>query len=701
MSDLGYIVFWWLIIISFGVVNLPLTSFLFSNFVDLGFGFSKTLAILISTYLIFLLSMAKIFPLSRIYFLFALVLLATFNFFLIKIKKDIRQKIRKKFWIIFFQEIFFTLGFVAWSIVRGYQPDILGLEKFMDFGFVNSILQSKYLPPKDMWFAKENINYYWYGYFVSAFLIKLSGIPSAIGYNLMLATILGLTLVGSFSISSSLVKNLQKKINLKKILLSGLISAVLLTFGGNFHTPIYVLKKGIKSYWYPDATRFIGYNPNTDDKTIHEFPIYSFVVSDLHPHLLDLPFVLLFIALLFLSIIKKETKKPIPKNEIKLVKKISIAEIKSFLKKRGLSYLSPIFNRQTFLLGFTLGILFMTNTWDFANYLLVCAFSLFIHTLTQGIKKETLTKGIFKFLTILFLGVVFALPFILNFKSIAQGIGFVHSRTPLWQLAILWGFPAINSLIFSLFLLKKGAKTVDVFVLSLLFSSWILILIPEIVYVKDIYSPSYYRANTMFKLTYQAFIMFYLLTGYIFVRILARNVSFLEKLLTLSFFGLMFALVLWYPNFAINSYYGSFKNYKGLSGEKWVKEQHPDIYRAIIWLRQNADSQSVILEANGDSYSEFNVISSYTGLPTVLGWFVHEWLWRNSPSISQERASDIETIYTSKDSKLVKSLIEKYGIDYIIVCEFEKRKFKNLNLEVISNLGEKVFKEKTCEIYKV
>ena len=46
------------------------------------------------------------------------------------------------------------------------------------------------------------------------------------------------------------------------------------------------------SYWYPNATRFIYH-------TIHEFPIYSWTVADLHGHVLDIPFVLLTIAFLF------------------------------------------------------------------------------------------------------------------------------------------------------------------------------------------------------------------------------------------------------------------------------------------------------------------------------------------------------------------------------------------------------------------
>ena len=46
------------------------------------------------------------------------------------------------------------------------------------------------------------------------------------------------------------------------------------------------------SYWFPDATRYIGYNPvNDSDKTIHEFPCYSFVLGDLHAHVVNVMFV--------------------------------------------------------------------------------------------------------------------------------------------------------------------------------------------------------------------------------------------------------------------------------------------------------------------------------------------------------------------------------------------------------------------------
>ncbi|TEU01766.1 hypothetical protein E3I18_02240, partial [Candidatus Woesebacteria bacterium] len=269
-QDLSYLAIWWLTFFVFGLVSLPVVFILFRNFTDSGYGFTKTIGSLAITYLAFIGAVLHLVPLTRIcLFLWLLVFLGLNIVIFLKNKKRILNLITKNSKVLVLQEILFTIGLMFWSTIRGFQPDIRGLEKFMDFGFINSILKSKFLPPPDMWFAGKPINYYWFGHFWTAVITKISGIPSHITYNLMIATILGLMLISTVSIVSTLFKNISRKISVKKALLVGLISAILLSFGGNFHTPTYVLKNGIQKYWYPDATRFIGYNPETEDKTIH------------------------------------------------------------------------------------------------------------------------------------------------------------------------------------------------------------------------------------------------------------------------------------------------------------------------------------------------------------------------------------------------------------------------------------------------
>ena len=92
------------------------------------------------------------------------------------------------------------------------------------------------------------------------------------------------------------------------------------------------------------------------------------------------------------------------------------------------------------------------------------------------------------------------------------------------QLLVLWGLPDdpdctvyIISLLVeklkeaenrSLYRLLKAVTLPDLFAVIMGLCAIGLVLIPELVYVRDIYESGNARANTMFKLTYQAYIMF-------------------------------------------------------------------------------------------------------------------------------------------------------------------------------------------------
>ena len=108
----------------------------------------------------------------------------------------------------------------------------------------------------------------------------------------------------------------------------------------------------------------------------------------------------------------------------------------------------------------------------------------------------------------------------------------------------------------------------------------------------------------------------------------------------------------------------------------------------------------VVLEANGDSYSGYERVSAMTGLPTVLGWYVHEWLWRDDTADLNEKSADIESIYTSLDEEYVKELLEEYDVSYIFVGSKEREKYGDaLNEEVLNSLGEVVFQDEVYSTY--
>ena len=227
-----------------------------------------------------------------------------------------------------------------------------------------------------------------------------------------------------------------------------------------------------------------------------------------------------------------------------------------------------------------------------------------------------------------------------------------------------------------------------------------LLIVPEFIYLKDIY-PAHYRANTMFKLSYEAFIMLSASCGYIIFRILTSLKS--KRNITLFFIPtfILVYMILTYSIFAINSFYADLKIYKGLDGLTYLKSLYPGDYAAIKWINSNIKGQPVILEANGDSYTNYARISSNTGLPTVAGWPVHEWLWRGTYDVVSPRIDDVQTLYTTNNLALTKELLKKYKIDYVFISSLEKEKYPDLKDDKFKNLGRLVFSYNETKLYKI
>ncbi len=650
-------------------------------------------------------------------------------------RKELAQFIRLKKPLLFIELGLFVISVAGWSWVRGFQPDIQGLEKFMDMGFVNAILRSKWMPPADMWLSGYKINYYYFGHFLTAFLTLLSGIDSAYTYNLMLATVFGLSMVGAFSFVYNFSdgtyflpwqkiavtpeprtralatrgRSPREQVSVVRgkltMVVVSLMAAILLNFGGNLHTAWHFLSGQTKPYWYPDATRFIEY-------TIHEFPMYSHVVADLHGHLIDLPIVLLFLTTLIAHINSKfEILNP------KQIRNSKTSNSKRFgeLENSDLRFVSDFgFRISDFKIpivsGFLLGIMSMTNTWDVPIYGLVFA------VVAAVVVYKTNKRWKDRFFNLLITGgitlaamVLTSFPFHLNFQNIVQGVNWVETRSPVWQLLVLWGgFGAIGVVAAWWFSFRHCEERSDAAIsrklsfamtlpLTMVGVSALLIIIPEFVYVKDIYIKEYHRANTMFKLTYQSFVMLSLIFGITLGNVVSRiqNSEFrIQNYLPLAILLMVFGAQMMYPFFAIPSYYNGLKENKGLYGLQWLARQYPDDYQVILWMKKNIawqqENPAVILEAVGESYTDHARVSGFTGLPTVLGWRVHEWLWRGSFDIPGRRTEEVKLIFEKPESEEAGRLLQNYQVKYIFVGSLERTDYK-LNETEIKKLGRTIF----------
>ncbi|MFH1841139.1 MAG: DUF2298 domain-containing protein [Candidatus Shapirobacteria bacterium] len=652
LTDLPLILRWWFIFFLLGWVALPLTTKLLGQFWDRGYALSKILGLALVGYPVWLLASLKILPFTTEAIWLIIICVFIFNYFVVKTDPKLNWR------VFLFEEIIFLVCLVAWSFVRGFQPDIQGLEKFMDYGFMQSILKSTYFPPADMWFAGSSINYYYFGHYLAALLTKLSGIDPTVTYNLQIAALFALCFSAAFTLGANLITRQLAKL----AIINGFLTAGLVTLGGNLHVLYTLLAKGnLSQYWYPDATRFIVKLFGAADNTIHEFPLYSFVVADLHGHVSNLPFVLFFLACLL-----------------------------SILYRPKLNYYPII------LLSLFLAIFYMSNTWDVPIYLAIMGLVLWLKT------KSFVRSGLLT-ISCLLLALLLALPFILNFKNISGGPTLADFHSPPWMLIVLWGLPFFSSIIFIIvikFTKLIKVSPVDYFVLILLGWSWFLILLPEIIYVKDIYIHEYQRANTMFKLTYQAFVMFALAESYIFFRILTvlKTRRIMASLFTISYL-LLAIFVFLYPSYALRSYYG-LKDYKGLYGLNFLKH-YPDDYQAILWLKKNVPGQPVILEAVGESYTDFGRASTFAGLPAVLGWRVHEWLWRGSWDLPGQRSEEAKEIYEGSDARKTRELLKKYHVQYIFIGQLETQQYPQIKLNKLFSLGKIIYSSGKTTILQI
>ncbi len=318
-------------------------------------------------------------------------------------------------------EAIFVNGFIWFALVRAFNPDlwhpVWGGEKPMEFGFLNAVLRSPVMPPYDPFFSDGYINYYYYGYMLLSIPIKLTGIAPAIAYNLALATLFGLVLAGA----SSLVAHLTGRLRY------GLLAAVLVGVVGNLGGVFTVgWSRGLSSVlqawrngdpagfggrlgdWFIGPSRIV-------EGTINEFPYFSFLYADLHPHLIALPITLLAIALA-LRLYEQHRRVP--------------------LAFDGYAYL--LYGTAALILG-TLAV---TNSWDFPTYTLLTGAAMLgaaWRTQRTGVAWGALVAAGVLAAVLAIGGMVLYTPFFDHFYAMVSGIGVQFGGTTLPEYLVLYG----------------------------------------------------------------------------------------------------------------------------------------------------------------------------------------------------------------------------------------------------------------------
>jgi YYY domain-containing protein len=478
---------WFFLFEILGWITFPITFKLFKGSADKGYSISKILGLLLWGYIYWLGNSFQILENSITGTVFALFLLIVGSIFFIRnisfpsLVNWCKQNIK----IIAFFDALFLFAFISWAIIRAANPEIIGTEKPMELAFITSIFRSPSFPPSDPWLSDYAISYYYFGYLMVTMIMRICGTVSGVAFNLTISAWFALAAV----VSSGILFNLlffrrdwpKEKRLINRLLLFSLLAPLMILIVSNGEGLLEVLhSKGV--FWRMDSNnqmtssvwQWVGIKELTDPpplpldwmpgrvgstwwwrasrvlqdytlngqsrEIIDEFPFFSFLLADLHPHVLSMPFVLLVIYFGF-SIFNQPG-----------IPDLLNTKLRFYLKMP-----------QVWLSGFILGGLIFINTWDFPIY-----FGLFVLIdLFQIIKAVGITNQVIKhvFSYSIALGIFSVLlysPFLLGLSSQAGGF--------------------IPSLIFR----TRGIHFIVMFLTQIFFISWFLIAINrESLFKKD------------------------------------------------------------------------------------------------------------------------------------------------------------------------------------------------------------------------
>ena len=192
---------WWLISTLLGLFSLPVCWRLFSRLGDRGLGFARPLGLLITGYLLWIGASVGFLQNSFSGVIGATLVLMLSGFWTgLGYWRQIYQWLKENWRTVALMEVLFAIAFLSWTFVRANNPEIEFTEKPMELAFINGILQSERFPPADPWLSGYAISYYYFGYVLLTVFIWLSGVSSAVAFNLGNALWFGLCVVGAYSI---------------------------------------------------------------------------------------------------------------------------------------------------------------------------------------------------------------------------------------------------------------------------------------------------------------------------------------------------------------------------------------------------------------------------------------------------------------------------------------------------------------------
>ena len=458
----------WLIVVEgIALLALPITLVIFRSLPDRGFLLSKALGLLAVTTLVWLLASLHWMAFSRASIAVGLAILALASLLVIaRHRRELVDFIRARWPVLMIGEMVFLVAFFSFLMVRMANPDLWhpfrGGEKPMDLAYLNAVLRSSYMPPYDPWFSGGYLNYYYFGQFIVATLIRATGIVPTVAYNLAVPLFFALTAAGAFAVVYNLAEATRRRLAREtpepsddaaltsdpdrqvegpdppepiesrltreatawSPVLAGLGGALFVTVLGNLDGAIQVgrgvwraisqdLPFGAFDFWR--SSRMMP--PDPPGHEITEFPFFTFLFGDLHAHMLALPFTLLALGLALAVV---------------------MGALHRSGERRGWSTTEVV---RLGVLGVVVGSLRLLNAWDFPTYLVIAVASVALAELFAhgGLGFRMIVRSAVSSAVVIAVGYLVYLPFHLSYEAAFNSLEPTTNKTVLWQFLAVTG----------------------------------------------------------------------------------------------------------------------------------------------------------------------------------------------------------------------------------------------------------------------
>src|SRR4051794_2302829 len=309
-------------------------------------------------------------------------------------------------------EAVFAVSYALGVLLAASAPDVWNTEKPMDMGFITAINASARFPPHDPWMSGETLNYYSLGHLMLAWPIKLLGLRPDTGYLLSWGLLLALTATAAYAFAGTLWAAARAALGERAPrggpVAAGLVAAALVVVLGNL--------AGVRT-WIHAATPphdYAWFEPSrVIPDTINEFPAFSFILGDLHAHVLALPFTVLALAFAL---------------------QVALAGPRGDVVWRAVA--------EALAAGIAVGALYAINTWSYPVAAGVLAAAVIVW-LSDPVSAGRRGYAWTWLVLVLLASIVIVLPFLLNFTAEEHGVAFVHTRRPftkwLGDMALIYG----------------------------------------------------------------------------------------------------------------------------------------------------------------------------------------------------------------------------------------------------------------------